>query len=67
MIKTLWGVLHEGKVELAEPAEVPEGTKALVTFLPDGDTEFWQVASQISLTEVWDNSEDDIYAQLLDR
>ena len=29
------------------------------------EIEFWQQASQPSLNAVWDNSEDDIYAQLL--
>lgn len=67
MMKTLWGVLHSGKIELAEPTEMPDGTKALVTFLPDADAEFWQGVSLISLKEIWDNPEDDIYARLLTR
>ena len=37
----------------------------LVTVLPDDEAEFWQAASQPSLDTVWDNSEDDVYAKLL--
>ena len=37
----------------------------LVTVLPDDEAGFWLQASQISLDAVWDNTEDDVYAQLL--
>jgi hypothetical protein len=59
--------VHDGKVELAEPATLPEGAKVLVTVLPDDGTDFWMDASQKSLAEVWDNPEDDEYAKLLQK
>ncbi|WP_414529788.1 hypothetical protein [Nodularia chucula] len=65
MLKTLWATVREGKIELLESAQLPEGTRVLVTLLPDDETEFWLQASQTSLDEVWDNAEDDVYAQLL--
>lgn len=65
MLKTLWATVRQGKIELLESAELPEGTKVLVTLLPDDENEFWLQASQKSLDAVWDNAEDDIYAQLL--
>jgi hypothetical protein len=65
MILTLKAVIHDGKIELAEPATLPEGAKVLVTVLPDGGTDFWLNASQKSLAEIWDNPEDDGYAKLL--
>jgi hypothetical protein len=39
MLETHWAVIKEGKVELLEKVDVPDGTKALVTVLPDGDEE----------------------------
>ena len=42
-----------------------EGTKVLVTFLPNDDTEFWQHTSQVSFDAIWDNPEDDVYGRLL--
>jgi hypothetical protein len=67
MLKTLWATVRNGKVELLEAAELPEGTKVLVTVLPiDDDAEFWRQASQPSLDAVWDNTEDDVYGQLLE-
>lgn len=65
MLKTLWATVREGKIELLESEELPEGTRVLVTLLPDDETEFWLQASQTSLSSVWDNAEDDVYAELL--
>lgn len=65
MLNTLWAVVREGKIELLEAVEVPEGTKVLVTLLPEDQTEFWLKISQISLDRIWDNAEDDVYEELL--
>jgi hypothetical protein len=65
MLNSLWAVIHDGKIELTEPAELPDGAMVLVTILSQGDDEFWQQASAASLGSVWDNTEDDVYAQLL--
>jgi len=66
MLKTLWAVVRKEKIELLEKENIPEGTKVLITVLPEGDeSRFWLKTSQISLDAVWNNTEDDIYAQLL--
>jgi hypothetical protein len=65
MSKTLKAVVREGRIELLEPVDLPEGTKVLVTLLPDEETEFWLSASQVSLNTLWDNPEDDVYGELL--
>ena len=67
MLETLWATIRQGKIELLEATELPEGTRVLVTLLPDDETEFWLQASQVSLDVVWDNAEDDVYAQLLEK
>jgi hypothetical protein len=59
-------VVRQGRVELSEPADLPEGAKVLVTLLPDDESRFWIEASQKSLAAVWDNAEDDAYARLLE-
>jgi predicted DNA-binding antitoxin AbrB/MazE fold protein len=66
MSKTVRAIVHEGKIELLEHVELPEGTNVLVTFLPDEEAEFWLHASQVSLDAIWDNSEDDVYGKLLE-
>jgi len=65
MLKTLWATVRQGKIELLESMELPEGTKLLVTLLPSDEAEFWLQTSQPSLDAVWDNTEDDVYADLL--
>jgi len=65
MIVTLKAIIHDGKVELVEPVTLPEGAKVLVTVLPEDGTHLWLDASQKSLAEIWDNPEDDRYAELL--
>ena len=65
MLKTIWATVRQGKIELLETVELPEGTKVIVTLLPDDEATFWMQTSQTSLDAVWDNTEDDVYAQLL--
>ena len=66
MLNTLWGVVKKEKIELLEKANIPEGTKVLVTVLSDDtDSQFWLKTSQTSLDAVWNNAEDDVYAKLL--
>jgi hypothetical protein len=67
MINTIWAVIRDGKIVPLEDVKVPEGTRALVTFLPEDDTAFWLAASESSSSEVWSNTEDDLYAELLEK
>jgi hypothetical protein len=66
MLKTLWATFRDGKIEMLEPVEAPEGTRVMVTLLLEEESEFWLQSSQTSLDAVWDNAEDDVYAQLLE-
>ncbi len=66
MLNTVWAVVHEGRIETLGTINAPEGTRALVTLLVEDEADFWQAASFESLDEVWDNSEDDVYAELLE-
>lgn len=65
-VKYIMGCCPKRKIELLEKANIPEGTKVLVTVLPDdNESQFWLKTSQISLDAIWNNSEDDVYAELL--
>jgi hypothetical protein len=63
----VWAIVREGKIVLLEDIEVPDGTRVLVTLLPEDDSSFWAAASQTSLESVWNNEEDDVYAELLEK
>jgi hypothetical protein len=67
MMNTIWAVIREGKIVPLEEINVPEGTRVLVTLLPEDDAGFWSAASESSLSEVWGNAEDDVYAELLEK
>jgi hypothetical protein len=66
MLNTVRAVVREGKIELLEKIEIPEGTEVLVTPLID-ESGFWLNVSESSLDSIWDNSEDDVYAELLEK
>lgn len=65
MATTVHGVVRDGKIEILEKMDLPEGAKILITLVPDDETQFWLGVSQVSLDAIWDNPEDDVYAQLL--
>ena len=67
MINTIWAIVREGKIVPLEKLEVPEGTRALVTLLPEEESDFWLAASETSLSSIWENEEDDVYAELLEK
>lgn len=68
MINTIRAVILEGKIVPLEEIEAPEGTRALVTLLPDEEeSDLWLASSESSLSAIWDNAEDDIYAELLEK
>lgn len=45
MPKIVWATFRQGKVELLEQMEVPDGTRVLVIILPEEEDEFWLQAS----------------------
>ncbi|MGZ8219466.1 hypothetical protein [Methylomagnum sp.] len=67
MLNTARAIIKQGRVELLNPVEIPEGTEVLVTFNVPDDKDFWLGVSQSALDKIWNNPADDIYEQLLTR
>lgn len=68
IMQTLRAIVRQGRIELLEPIPLEEGSHMLVTvLLPDDEQTFWLNASGRSLDAIWDNNEDEVYAQLLAR
>ena len=65
MSNSIRAVVRAGRIELLEEVEIPEGTEVLVTPLVE-EMDFWLKASENSLDAIWDNTEDDVYAKLLE-
>ncbi len=57
-------VVREGRIELLEELDIPEGTEVVIT--PVNGDDFWLRSGEPSLDAIWDNAEDDIYAKLLE-
>jgi hypothetical protein len=55
MLKTLWAEVKQGKIELLELADLPEGTKVLVTLLPTKDTDQWIQGKSGVSDDIWDS------------
>lgn len=68
MLETARAVVHEGRIELLDPLPFSEGTEVVVSAIPHGEEgQFWTRVSETTLDALWNNSEDDIYAELLQR
>ena len=64
MLNTVRAIFKEGRIQLLEDIELPEGTEMLVTPLLE-ETDFWAKASYSTAEKIWDNTEDNVYAKLL--
>lgn len=67
MLTTVQAIVENNQIKLLEEIPLEAGQKLLVTFLTDPESQVWTTASQSSLGIIWDNEEDDVYAQLLER
>jgi hypothetical protein len=65
-MQNIRAIVRGGRIELLEEVKIPEGTEVLITPLLD-ENNFWLNASESSLDSVWDNAEDDVYAELLEK
>lgn len=66
MPKKARAVVWDGKIGLLDDVKLPEGARLVITFGPGDESQVWLDASQTSLDAIWDNPEDDVYAQLLE-
>ncbi len=66
MLNTHRAVIRNGKIELLERADLPEGATVLLTILPEADAPFWSQVGQVAMDAVWSNTEDHVYRGLLE-
>lgn len=64
-MNTIEAVVKNGQIVPLGILEFEEGAKVIVTLADDRNDEFWLLASEESMNDIWDNEEDDIYAELL--
>ena len=66
MQERIRAIINDGKIQPLDDVSLPEGTELIVTVISNGDN-FWLNASEPSLQAIWDNPEDDVYDELLER
>lgn len=65
MVTTVDAIYEDGKLVLQQRLPLPEHAHVRVTIDSDLEREAWLKVSENSLKRAWDNSEDDIFNELL--
>ena len=64
-MNTIEAVVKNGMIVPMGDVHLEEGEKVLVTLGNSYDESFWLSANSETLDKIWDNEEDDVYAELL--
>lgn len=69
MITTIEAIYENGVLRLPRPLPLPEKTPVLVSIRSDSDAERsgWLKLSEEVLTATWNNPEDDVFNELLEK
>ncbi len=67
MITTIKSEYKKGQILLSDGYEIPENSIIYVSYLTKDSDSFYLKASEQILSNIWDNCEDDIYEQLLQK
>ena len=75
MIETIEAICEEGKLKPRVPIDRFDGKRAVIFFFDEKNTDSdgtnllheWLLLSEPALNRIWDNPEDDVYAELLPR
>jgi hypothetical protein len=67
MSTTVEALYDDGKLILQHPLPLPGRTRVLVTVETDPERGAWLRVSEEALMRVWDNSDDDVFNELLSK
>ncbi|MFN0279716.1 MAG: antitoxin AF2212-like protein [Pyrinomonadaceae bacterium] len=62
---TIEAIVKDGQIVPVEDVSLEEGSRVLITVSEGNDRDFWMAATEDTLRAIWDNEEDDVYAELL--
>ena len=65
MSTTVEALYENGKLILQRPLPLPDKTRLLVTIETDPERGAWLRVSEEALVRTWDNSDDDVFNELL--
>ncbi|MFC2131468.1 hypothetical protein ACFLSQ_08535 [Bacteroidota bacterium] len=67
MYTALKAIYQNGKLIMDQDEHIPNGAKVLVTVVSEPKPDYLVKASEKVLEKIWDNKEDDIYEELLEK
>jgi hypothetical protein len=67
MSTTVEALYDDGKLILQHPLPLPGKTRVLVTVETDPERGAWLRVSEEALMQAWDNSDDDVFNELLSK
>ncbi len=67
MTTTVEATYENGKIVLPGPLSLPEKSRVRVTIESDLERGAWLKLSEESLTRIWDNADDDVFNELLEK
>jgi hypothetical protein len=67
MSTTIEALYDDGKLILQRPLPLPGKTRVLVTIETDAERGAWLRVSEEALLGAWDNSDDDVFNELLSK
>jgi len=75
MIETIEAICEEGRLKPRVPIDRFDGKRAVIFFFDENKADSeetsllreWLLLSEPAINRIWDNPEDDIYAELLPR
>ncbi len=66
-MQVIEAVIKNGQIVPVGDVDLEEGSRVLVTLSNCDNRGFWLAATEQSLKEIWNNDEDDVYAELLEK
>jgi len=67
MIKTIKTRYKKGRVLMDKDINIPDDSVIYISYVNNEENNFYLSASQTALDKIWDNEEDDIYENLLNK
>ncbi len=62
---TVQAIYENGKIVLPNALPLPDKSRVLVTIESDGERASWSKVSEEALAKTWNNSDDDVFNELL--
>ncbi len=72
MSTTVEAIYEDGKLVLQHPLPLPDKARVLITVeardaTPDNERAAWLKVSEMSLMKTWDNADDEVFNELLEK